>query len=59
MVTTLEHFRKLKEKCSQGKHKFRDNNLGVTWCVVCGQISLKPRGISLEEDDKIITTNLV
>ena len=59
MVTTLEHFWKLKDKCSQGKHKFRDNNLGVTWCVVCGQLSLKPCGIPLEEDDKIVTTNLI
>lgn len=58
MVKTLEHYWKLKDKCKQGVHKFRDNGFGITWCVVCGQISLKPCGVPLEKDDKIITTNL-
>ena len=57
-VTTKEHFWKLRDKCNQGKHKFRDNSFGVTFCVVCGQISLKPCNIPLAEEDKIITTDL-
>ena len=56
---TKEHFNKLKTNCQSGKHKFRDNNFGVTWCVVCGQLSLKPCGKELKTEDKIITTNLV
>jgi len=58
-VTTKEHYWKLRDKCNQGKHKLRDNNLGVTWCVVCGFQSLKPCGTPLTEEDKIITTVLL
>jgi hypothetical protein len=41
-------------KCDKGKHKLRDNEFRVTWCVTCGLLSNKLSGISLTEQDKII-----
>lgn len=58
-MKTLEHYWKLKDKCIQGKHKFRDNTFGVTICVVCGNITPKPCNIPLLEEDKIIITDLI
>lgn len=26
-------------RCRQGKHRFRENNFGVVWCIDCGQLS--------------------
>lgn len=58
LVETKEHYWKLREMCKNGKHKFRDNNFGVTWCLVCGQISLKTCGINLIKGEAIITNKL-
>ena len=59
VVQTLEHYWKLRQQCSNGKHKFRDNKLGITWCVVCGQHSTSPSNIPLTPEEQIITTDLV
>jgi hypothetical protein len=58
VVQTLEHYWKLREQCSKGKHKFRDNNFGVTWCVVCGQHSTSPSNIPLKPEECIIISDL-
>ena len=49
------NYQKSLAQCSKGKHKFRENKFGVTWCVRCGQLSTSV-GTSqiLNEDDKII-----
>lgn len=31
-----------RKNCEQGKHKLKDNNFGITWCVTCGYLSNKP-----------------
>lgn len=58
MITTKIEYWKKRLLCDKGKHKFRDNIFGMTWCVICGQHSIKPSNIPLLETDKIITTNL-
>ena len=58
MIQTLEHYWKLREQCSNGKHKFRDNHFGTTWCIVCGQNSTSPRNIPLQPEEQIITNKL-
>jgi hypothetical protein len=58
VVQTLEHYWKLREHCSKGKHKFRDNDFGMTWCVICGQHSTSPSNIPLQPEEQIITTDL-
>ena len=37
-ISKEQHLRMLK-LCENGKHKFRENKFGVTWCVVCGLLS--------------------
>ncbi len=59
MYLTKEIYWKQRDNCLKGKHKLRDNGLGVTWCIVCGFHSLKPCGIPLLKEDKIIVTNLI
>ncbi len=59
MELTKQTYWNMRSRCSQGKHKFRDNAFGMTWCVVCGQHSTKSSGVELKEEDKIITTNLI
>ena len=57
-IQTREHYWKLREHCSKGKHKFRDNTFGMTWCFICGQHSISPSNIPLKPYEQIITTNL-
>lgn len=52
------HYWKLREHCSKGKHKLRDNAFGITWCVICGLHSTKPSNIPLKPEEQIITTDL-
>lgn len=40
-------------KCERGKHKFRTNGFGVTWCVYCGCLSNADSEL-LTEDDKVL-----
>jgi len=57
-MLTKEIFQIRKAQCEKGKHKFRDNNYGVTWCVTCGNLSNKACGVPLTKEDQVITTNL-
>ena len=58
MNITKKTYWNMRARCLQGKHKFRDNDFGMTWCVVCGQHSTKSCGVPLQEEDKIVTTDL-
>lgn len=42
--------------CDKGKHRFRENPFGITWCVICGQLSVNNHGLVLllQEEDKLI-----
>lgn len=54
---SLEEYKKLKAcRCDKGKHKFRENKFGVTWCTICGLLSSNVYGVvtPLEEDDKLL-----
>lgn len=37
-ISKEQHLRML-NLCKNGRHKFRENEFGVTWCVVCGLLS--------------------
>lgn len=50
----LEIYWKRRDNCSKGKHKLKDNDFGITWCVICGYLSSKPSGVPLEEEHKSI-----
>lgn len=41
--------------CDKGKHKFRINEFGITWCVICGSLG-NYNSISkpLTEEDKLL-----
>lgn len=41
-------------ECLPDKHKQRDNKFGVTWCVKCGRLLIKPCGKPLLESDKVL-----
>ena len=42
-------------RCNKGKHKFRTNKFGVTWCVICGMLgSYNTSSQELEESDKLL-----
>lgn len=58
MKITKNAYWNMRSKCLKGEHKFRENTMGVTWCVVCGNLAIKACGISLEYGDKIVTTNI-
>lgn len=44
--------------CAKGKHKLRTNYYGVTWCTRCGLLSNTQNAQSLEEEDKLLITNI-
>ena len=40
--------------CAKGKHKLRENDFGVVWCVRCGLLSTSVGNVQkLIEEDKI------
>lgn len=48
----------IKNLCEKGKHKFRENKFGVTWCVRCGCLSTSIGfADKLADDDKILVIN--
>ncbi len=49
-VTREQWIKMLAVNCNKGKHRFRTNNAGVTWCVICGLLSNKGNDILKEED---------
>lgn len=54
-IISQSHCGKLQELCKKGKHKLRENEFGVVWCVHCGLLSNSVGGVQkIKEDDKII-----
>lgn len=58
MELTKDIYWNMRSRCLKGEHKFRENAMGITWCVVCGNLAIKACGTLLEDTDKIIITNL-
>lgn len=57
-IVSNEQFEKMLNLCKCGKHKFRENNLGVVWCVRCGTLSTKVGfAEKLTDEDKIVIKN--
>ena len=56
IISINEHMKLKSCHCDKGKHRFRENPFGITWCVICGQLSINNVGLvqPLKEDDKII-----
>lgn len=46
----------LERYCNKGKHRLRENNFGVTWCVICGLLSNGETPDKLTDDDRILIT---
>ena len=55
---TLEIYWKWRDNCEKGKHKLRDNNFGITWCIVCGLLSNKPSNIPFQKHEQITINRL-
>ena len=54
-VITKEQYTKGLAICSKGKHKLKENDFGVVWCVKCGLLSTSVGNAEkLTADDKII-----
>jgi Zn ribbon nucleic-acid-binding protein len=54
-VITQEQFVKGLAICSKGKHKLRENDFGVVFCVRCGLLSTSVGNAEkLTADDKVI-----
>lgn len=53
MEVSRVQFEVRRQRCVSGKHKFRENKFGVTWCVNCGLIG-KNAIFELVEDDKLV-----
>ena len=51
-MTKEQYFILVKRICDKGKHRFRTNWFGVTWCVICGQLS-SSLAEELKEEDKL------
>ena len=46
--------------CQKGKHKLKENNFGVVFCVRCGLLSTSVGAVEkIKNDDKIVVENLV
>lgn len=57
-IINIENFIKGLDLCKKGKHKFRENKFGVTWCVRCGLLSTTIGTAQvLEENDKLKIVN--
>ena len=57
-VINYEKYRLLLSRsCNIGKHKLRENNFGIVWCVNCGILSSGDVLGKLEEDDKLLIVN--
>lgn len=56
IITIDDHIKLKRCHCDKGQHRFRENTFGITWCVICGQLSVNNQGKveSLQEDDKLI-----
>lgn len=55
---TRDFYKKGLSLCQKGKHKLRENEFGVVWCVRCGLLSTSVGNADkLCEDDKIVVEN--
>ena len=53
-ITIEQHLVLMKRHCdNRGRHRFRTNKFGVTYCVICGIMNNK-FAEKLKEDDKLI-----
>lgn len=51
---TKEEYKKLLSfHCDKGKHRFRTNHFGITWCVICGRLSNADAPL-IKEHEKIL-----
>lgn len=56
-IINHERYNLLQERyCNKGKHRLRENNFGVTWCVICGLLSNGEVPDKLTDDDRILIT---
>lgn len=51
-ITKEQWYKMLAVNCNRSKHRFRTNNYGITFCVICGLLSNKGADV-LNEEDKI------
>ena len=56
-IVSKEQHTKMLIKCKSGKHKFRTNTFGVTWCVICGLLAHNANAPLLTDNAKIIINN--
>lgn len=49
-ITREIYNKMLQNNCNKGKHRFRSNKFGITWCVICGLLSNKPADRASDED---------
>jgi hypothetical protein len=56
IISVDEHIKLKSCNCDKSKHRFRENSFGITWCVICGQLSVNNKGLvlPLRENDKIV-----
>lgn len=41
--------------CDKGKHRYRINKYGITWCVICGSLgSHNSTSETLKEEEKLL-----
>ena len=53
IITQEKHQLLMGRNCNKGKHRFRENNFGICWCVLCGMLGTTNTAPKLEENDKI------
>lgn len=55
-ISKSDYINLIKIHCINGRHKFRENSLGIVWCTVCGKLSTNNKGkvLPLSEHDKLI-----
>lgn len=51
-MTVKDYKKLLSVHCDRGKHRYRMNHFGVTWCVICGRLSNADAPL-IEESEKI------
>ena len=54
IITPQEWIIMKSRNCDRGKHRFRMNKYGVTWCVICGHLSTSPNEKNLEKGERIL-----
>lgn len=47
-----EYKKLLSFHCDKGRHRYRSNSFGITWCVICGRLSNTDAPL-VQESEKI------